>query len=362
MIEINGLSVQTKGFSIKDVSLKVQPGSCHCLIGPTGCGKTTLLEAVLGLRKIKKGTIILEGRDITNLPVNERGFSYVPQDLAIFPHLSVEENILYGIRHGRLPNKNEGYKLAYELAESLGITHLLKRRITNLSGGEKQRVALARALAPGHKYLLLDEPFSALHEGMKRELWFLIKELQRRYGFTILMVSHDIEETFFLSDYVSVMIDGSIRQAGPKDMVFSRPATLDVARFFGIRNILEAEIRGIQDGKYRLYCDDVRTEVLLPVERTNKKHQIGERVLFGIKPEDVIILRPDLQVKSDNLLNGKVIEIHQMGTRSMVIIKPDTSERVIEILMPQYALTKLNLKKSMPVTVSLESERLFVLG
>lgn len=122
---------------------------------------------------------MLDGKDITNLPVHKRRFSYVPQDLAIFPHLTVEENIFYGIRHGAVRDKKIKYEAAIEMAKLLGIFHLLKRKAVNLSGGERQRVALTRALAPGHKYLLLDEPLSALHEGMKKELWFLLKELQK---------------------------------------------------------------------------------------------------------------------------------------------------------------------------------------
>lgn len=113
----------------------------------------------------------------------------MPQDLAIFPHLTVEENIIYGIKYGSISEKDKYYEFARELAELLGIAHLLERRAVNLSGGEKQRVAFARALASGSKYLLLDEPLSALHEAMRKELWFLLKELQKRYGFTILMVS-----------------------------------------------------------------------------------------------------------------------------------------------------------------------------
>lgn len=360
MIEVKDIFIQTRGFSIKDASLNVHAGSCHCLIGPTGCGKTTLLEAILGLRKIQKGKILLDGKDITNLPVHERGFSYVPQDLAIFPHLTVADNISYGIKHGALSDKQKRYESALQIAESLGISHMLKRKTVNLSGGERQRVALARALAPGHRYLLLDEPLSALHEGMKKELWFLLKELQKKYHLTILMVSHDTEETFFLADYVSVMIDGIIHQTDTKEKVYTEPQNIEVARFFGIKNIFDAEIIGVEDKDYVLYCKELNNRILLPVDKMDERRN-DSLLTFGIRAEDVIILRPDLPVRKNNLLTGTVTEIYPMGCNVTVIFKPHNSERTIEIVLPDFAFSKLTLKPSMPVTVSLRSERLFVL-
>ncbi|BCB95339.1 ABC transporter ATP-binding protein [Dissulfurispira thermophila] len=360
MIEVKDIFIQTRGFSIKDASLNVHAGSCHCLIGPTGCGKTTLLEAILGLRKIQKGKILLDGKDITNLPVHERGFSYVPQDLAIFPHLTVEDNIFYGIKHGALSDKQKRHESALQIAESLGISHLLKRKAVNLSGGERQRVALARALAPGHRYILLDEPLSSLHEGMKKELWFLLKELQKKYHLTILMVSHDMEETFFLADYVDVMIDGVIHQTGTKEEVYTEPQNIEVARFFGIKNIFDAEIRVVEDKDYILYCKELNTSLLLPIDKMEER-QNDSLLTIGIRAEDVIILRHDLPIKKDNLLQGTVTEIYPMGSNSMVIFKPQNSQRLIEIVMPDFAFKKLDLKPSMSVTVSLRGERLFVL-
>lgn len=361
MIEIKGLTVQTKGFSLRDISLTVQFGTCHVVIGPTGCGKTTLLEAILGLREVQRGEIRVDGKNLTTFPPHKRGFSYVPQDLALFPHLSVEGNITYGIRNGSIHNRSELYKLASRLAESLGITHLLKKDVRNLSGGEKQRIALARALASGCKYLLLDEPFSSLHEGMKRDLWFLLKKLQKEHGFTVLMVSHDIEETFFLADYVSVMIDGRIHQTDKRDIVYRCPSDMEVARYFGIKNIFSGCVVAIDEKNYLLYSEDLRGKITLPLKATPYKYNIGDKVTFGIRPEDVIILRPDLPKKGDNLLSGSISAIYPKGSSLFVIFMPDNSEDTIEIDMPEYAATKLNLKVMMPVTISLRSERLFVL-
>ncbi len=361
MIEIKGMCVRSKDFLLKDVNLTVQSGSCHVVIGPTGCGKTTLLEATLGLRKLQEGEIWVDGKNVTHLPPHKRGFSYVPQDLALFPHLTVWENIIYGIKQSKIKNKTELYKLASELAEALGITHLLKKDIKNLSGGEKQRVALARALASGRKYLLLDEPFSALHEGMKKELWILLKNLQKAYELTILMVSHDLEETFFLSDYVSVMIEGTIRQTDKKEKVYRFPSDLEVAKYFGIKNIFSGKIIAMNDNNYLVYSEELKAKISIPSSSTSFKFNIGDTVSFGIRKEDVMILRPDLPRKNDNLLSGVITAIYPKGASVLVMFVPSGSDRSIEIEVPEYASSKLNLKTQSQAIVSLTSERIFVL-
>ncbi|MFN3739882.1 MAG: ABC transporter ATP-binding protein [Thermodesulfovibrionales bacterium] len=362
MIELKEITVSAGGFSIRDLSLNIQTGSCHILIGPTGCGKTTLLEAVLGLRRIKKGTIMLDGKDITNLPVHERGFSYVPQDLAIFPHLTVEDNILYGIRHGNVSDKQKRYEAGLEIAESLGISPLMKRKAVNLSGGERQRVALARALAPGHKYLLLDEPLSALHEGMKRELWFLLKELQKKYDLTILMVSHDLEETFFLADNISIMIDGHIHQTGQKDEIYHNPSTFQVADFFGIKNIFKAEKMSCDNDKVLVYCPELGTSLVVPAHM-NEKIEIGKPFFIGIRPEEVMILRHDkYKSDQDNLLHGTITAIFKKGSFNTILFKPRGASRTIEIDVPNYAFRKLDIKETQDVKVTLRKENLFFIG
>ncbi|MFN4131730.1 MAG: ABC transporter ATP-binding protein [Caldimicrobium sp.] len=365
MIEIIDLSLSIKGFTLRNISLTIETGTCHVLIGPTGCGKTTLLEAVLGLREIQKGKILLEGKDITKLPVHKRGFSYVPQDLAIFPHLTVEENLFYGIKHSNISNKEQRYREVLNLAERLGISYLLKRKAVNLSGGERQRIALARALAPGCKYLLLDEPLSALHEGMKRELWFLLKEMQINYDLTIFMVTHDLKEAFFLADNVSVMIDGAIIQTGKKEEVYTNPLTLEVARFFGIKNIFEAEIIELVENYYKTYCEILGAEIWVPMEKfknINEKKQRGDKLLFGIRSEDVIILRPDLPMRKENLLKGIIKEVYLAGSNSIVLFQPERSKEVVEIIMPEYAFSKLAVRPTIPATITLRPERIFLLS
>lgn len=360
MIEIEGLTLQIKDFSFNDVSLTVQTGSCHVIIGPTGCGKTTLLEAVIGLRKLQKGRIILDGKDIADLPVHKRSFSYVPQDLAIFPHFTVEENVFYGIRHSSISNKIERYDAALELVGSLGIGHLLKRKSVNLSGGERQRVSLARALAPGYRYLLLDEPLSALHEGMKKELWFLLKAMQKKYGFTILMVSHDMEETFFLADQISVMIDGKIRQSGIKEDIYNMPSTGEVADFFGIKNLFKAEVAETHGAFASIYCPELSATLVVLSGRLTAFTQ-GVSVKAGIRPEEIMILRPDRDSREkENILHGEIADIFEKGSSHLIIFKPEQAEKTIEIEVPKYAFRKLVIEKGRGAVIALKAENIFL--
>ncbi|BAU24154.1 ABC transporter [Caldimicrobium thiodismutans] len=359
MIQVENLWVEYRDFSLKEINLTVPSSSCHLLIGPTGCGKTTLLEAILGFKKVSQGSIFLEGKDISHLPVHKRGFSYVPQDLAIFPHLTVEENITYGIKFGKVENKQERIRFAFELAEAFGISHLLKKKASFLSGGERQRVALARALASGQRYLLLDEPFSSLHEGLKRELWLLLKELQKTLGLTILMVSHDLEETFFMADYVTVMIEGKILQSDTKEKVYREPKNIKVASYFGIKNIFNGIIKKIDHKDATIFCEEINKEITLPREKILKIS--SSQIKFGIREEEIIILRPDLPSKKENLIEGIVEEIYPFGPKTWVRFKPLYSKKAIEIILPDYALNKINLRPSKKITVTLPKEKIFVL-
>lgn len=178
------------------------------------------------------------------------------------------------------------------------------------------------------------------------------------------MVSHDLEEAFFLADYISVMIDGTIHHTDRKDMVYRYQSSLEVVRFFGIKNIFETEIMGKEGSYYKTYCNALNAEVIMHSQRIEdnieNRTQRG-KVTFGIRSEDVIILRPDLPMRKENLLTGIIKEIYPAGSNSIVIFKPDKSNELIEIIMPDYALSKLSARPLIPAVVSLRSERLFVL-
>lgn len=236
MITISKLSVAFGDFQIRDVDLELREGGCLAVLGPSGAGKTLLLETVMGSRKPNSGTVHLNDKDISSLPPEHRNIAYIPQDLALFPHLSVRENIAFGLKARNL--KQSIVSDIERIARVLGIGHLLCRKdIRTLSGGEKQRVALARALVVNPSVLFLDEPLSALDAAGSRELLQALRKMRRELNPTMFLVSHDLTEVCFLADEVAIMIDGRIAEKGPLQSVVSSPKSLASARFLNLRNV-----------------------------------------------------------------------------------------------------------------------------
>lgn len=354
MLEIKDVSIRAGEFAVKGISLNVEDSACYVIIGPTGSGKTIFLEAIMGFKKLISGEIRLGKKNITDMPAEQRGISYLPQDLALFPHLNVKENILYGLKIKGITDR-QYFDLADDLIDTLGIKHLLNRVTHNLSGGERQRVALVRAIATGNKYLLLDEPFSALHEGMKSELWFLLKELQERYRLTVLMVTHDVEEAFLLADTISIMINGRLEQTGKKEEVYRYPATIDAAEFFGIRNLFDAEIT---DKENIVRCKELNAELFVKASLNHR----SKNFKIGIRAEDIMILRTGRTITGqDNIIEGIITDIFRKGATDIVLLKPQNSKRIIEIEMPFYAFQKLDIKKGLSAGVILKAECIFCL-
>jgi len=364
VLELERLTIQAGTFSVTKIDLTIQPGCCHVLVGPTGCGKTTLLEAIVGIRRPHSGVIRLEGRDITDLPIERRGIAYLPQDLALFPHLSVEDNIFYGIKQQKGLNEARG-NFVLQLTQELGISHLLNRGIGNLSGGERQRVALVRALAPGSRYLLLDEPFSALHEAIRRDIWQLILELKRQLGLTIVMISHDLKEAFFLGDEISVMVEGKPLQTDKKEILYERPKSAAVAAFLGLKNLFPARILYVQDQEVIITLQDMPQKLILFFKQTRDMSELAPNspVLIGIRSEHVMLLRPGMANKHQkNLITGVIEDVFFQGKDYTAIFRPDGSFITIRIDVPGYAASKLSLKRGDSATICMCPERLFLLS
>lgn len=362
MLEVSNLTVRAGSFLLNNVSLTVAPSSCHAIVGATGSGKSLLLESIVGIRHPLSGSIALNGRDITDLPIEQRYISYVPQDLALFPHLSVRENILFGARVRGIQDDVHG-ALVERLVASVGIGSLLDRSVTNMSGGERQRVALVRALATGNRFLLLDEPFSALHEGLRRELLFVLMELHKMHGLTVLIVTHDTEEAFFLSDTMLVLLGGEVRQSGAVRVIYERPASLDVAHYFGIRNLFTATVTDIGERESIVVCPSLKTDLRLrhPVSHSNLPAR-GVPCTVGIRAENVMIVRPDREHKiHDNLIHGSVSKIFMRGTSHTVLFTPIGNGPPVEIDVPDYAFRKLAIQEEAPVSIFFKAESLFIL-
>jgi len=232
MIKINNLSIHLPDFAVEDVSLAIEPGEFFILLGPTGAGKSLILEALAGLVPITEGSLHLHGEEITHLPPEKRHLAIVYQDGALFPHLTVEENIAFGLRYQK-KEAGDPHAQVHDLMDRLGITHLKKRKPRTLSGGEKQRTALARALAVKPDILLLDEPLSALDPTTRKEISRLLKTLHQEKKMTCLMVTHDFDEARYLGQSMAVIRDGRIEQSGPVHTLFHHPKTPFVARFLG---------------------------------------------------------------------------------------------------------------------------------
>lgn len=221
MLRLEKVCKDWKGFKLKDISFEVKKGEYFIVMGHSGAGKTLLLETIAGIYKPDRGRIYLNGEDITEIPPEKRGIAYIPQEYALFPHLSVYDNIAFGLKIRRF-NKSEIEKTVKELAEILGIVHILKRKPKTLSGGEKQRVAIARALAIKPKLLLLDEPFSNLDYQIRSKLIEEMKKWRKELEFTAIHVTHNFEEAIALGDRVGIMTNGSIELIGkPKKVAKS---------------------------------------------------------------------------------------------------------------------------------------------
>lgn len=220
---------------LKDISLEVRSGEILALLGESGCGKSSLLKAMLGLYPLAKGKIFFQGKEIQNLPSHKRGISVVFQDLRLFPHLNVEENVGFSLELQKVP-KAERKKRVEELLKLVQLEGYSERRIDSLSGGQMQRVAIARALAMNEKLLFLDEPFSALDPNLRREMGDFLLELQRKENLTVVLVTHDQEEALRLAHRIALMKDGEILQVDEGEKLYYAPVNEYVARFMGKGN------------------------------------------------------------------------------------------------------------------------------
>ncbi len=219
-------------FRLSDINLSVRKGEYHIVLGPTGSGKSTLMKCILGLYRPGGGSITLDDSDLLRVPPEKRCLGYLPQNYALFPHLSVEGNIRFGL-HSRRLTASAGDEQVTLQCDAFKIGPLRGRNVRTLSGGEQQKVALARALITRPKVILLDEPFSSIDEGSRRRLWFDLKQAIRRAGVTAVHITHHLEAAYTLGDRLSVLIDGRLVQSGRKEEVFRYPATESVARFLG---------------------------------------------------------------------------------------------------------------------------------
>jgi len=299
MITIENLHIQLGEFDLHDINLHVAENDFFMLMGPSGAGKTILLEAIAGLVPVKSGRIKVAGQDITQLPPERRGISIVYQDYALFPHLTVANNIRYGLRFQKI-KKGEGDQRLDQLLKLLNLQHLANRSPETLSGGEQQRVAMARALIVNPRILLLDEPLSALDPRLREEFRLVLKRLQQQSTATILMVTHDFAEALALGHQGAIINAGRIEQSGSMEELFQRPQSTLVADFVGMKNLFAVTILGetarIKDLQIQL----------------GHSHDQGEGFI-AIRPEDIVLSTKQLQSSMRNSFQGRIKQIISQG-------------------------------------------------
>ncbi|NWF56868.1 MAG: ABC transporter ATP-binding protein [Syntrophaceae bacterium] len=363
MIVVRGLHLSLGDFRIGNLNLTVKEAAFNVLLGPTGAGKTLILESIAGLRRVHKGQIFFGEEEVQHLPPEKRGVSYVPQDLALFPHLTVEKNLVFGLRTpGQNFLKDDPY--LGRLVETLKIEHLLQRYPQGLSGGEKQRVALGRALAPSPRLLLLDEPLAALDPALRNETQQLLISLHRSLRFTALHVTHDLDEAYLLGEKINVLIHGRLEQSGSREEVFLHPRTWDVARFLGLRNLFPGRVLKGDGGEGSVNIGLWGRKVVIPSSQTARSVSPGEEVILYLRPEEVMILRPGKPIKESlrgNILGGSVERILDRGTHRWVLFRPSGLDVHLEINLPNYVFRNLGLQEGQGIQVAMRRESFWVI-
>lgn len=357
MIKIENLNSSFGSFNLSGINLHIPYGCSFVLLGPTGAGKSLLLECILGIRNIKSGKIILAGKDITNLQPEKREIAYLPQELYLFNHLSVKENILFGPKARRIrPDKIKG-NLSM-IIEALSLEDLIGRKdIKSLSRGEQQRVALARALILHPKVLLMDEPFSALDARIKRRFQLLLREIQSESELTILHVTHDQEEAFIMADRMAVILEGKVEQSGTPEDIYHNPVNLKIARFLMMENIYPI-IAKKDSGGGILILDSLNISVdEIPFEGNG---------YFGIRPEEVVVIRPDRPLREElktNFFNGIITRILNLGDRRMIrIVLNGTNNIAIEASLTHHTIRESKIKENTAIQIHLPPEAIWVYG
>ncbi len=324
-IVIQGVSKQYGDFvAVENLNLSIFKGEIFALVGASGCGKTTLLRMLAGFAHPSTGRISIDGADMNEVPPHERPVNMMFQSYALFPHMTVEGNVGYGLR--RLPL--DAARRAQRIREALDMVQLgplAERKPHQLSGGQRQRVALARALIRRPKVLLLDEPLSALDKKLREKTQFELMDLQYELGITFVVVTHDQDEAMALASRIAVMDRGKVLQVGTPSEIYEFPASRFVADFVGTTNLFESTVTARAAGLIRLACTETGCE--LTVEDAGA-FAPGQRVWLALRPEKIRLSKEPPQSERANRLRGTVWELGYLGNRSTYQIKTGTGKVV----------------------------------
>jgi ABC-type sugar transport system ATPase subunit len=349
MIEIKDLSIDLGEFHLKDINLSIGDREYFVILGPTGAGKTVLLECIAGLNKIKQGEIWVNGDDITHLAPEERKTGYVPQDYVLFPFLSVADNIAFGLKEAKYKDV-EIKERVNTLAHLMAITHLLNRDTRSLSGGEKQRVALARALALSPKILLLDEPLGALDLQTAKYLRLELKRIHDELGITTIHITHDQTEAEEIADRLGVLNAGRLEQVGMPDEVFFYPGNEAVSDFIGSPNILECDYcNSLGQGLMEVDCGGLR--IVIP----HDGNSIERIALF---PRDIYISDTLPPGPHMNRFKGIITQIKPSGTTERLSVR--VGDKTLQAEIPRDISKDMDLAVGKEVFLILKLKRIKV--
>ncbi|MDD3239543.1 MAG: ABC transporter ATP-binding protein [Lachnospira sp.] len=328
MIELHHIKKSYDGENtvIDDINLDIKKGEFVTLLGPSGCGKTTILRMIAGFEMPTDGEILLGGKDISELPPNERPINTVFQKYALFPHLNIYDNVAFGLKLKKMPKKQQDEKVRKAL-EIVDLEGFEKRSIHTLSGGQQQRIAIARAIVNEPKVLLLDEPLSALDYKMRKEMQMELKNMHKKLGITFIFVTHDQEEALTMSDKVVVMAHGAIQQVGTPEEIYNEPSNVFIADFIGESNIF----KGVMSGKFKAkFCKAEFTCV--------DDYAKGTVIDAVIRPEDFVLTKPE-----EGIISGEILSSDFKGTFYEVAVLCGKNEIEVHSLKNGAPGTKVGL-------------------
>lgn len=334
MIKIENLSKKIGNFKMKNINLEIEKGDYYVILGPSGTGKTMLLEIIAGLKKIDTGKLYFEEKLVNSIKPESRNVGMVYQDYMLFPNMNVEKNILFGVK-----NKNSSdYKDKFSsLIKKLEIEHLIKRDTKNLSGGERQRVALARTLITEPNVLLLDEPLSALDYNTKDKVQDKLIEIHHEYNMTTLHVTHDFNEAIYLADKIAIIKDGEIVQKGNVEEIFQKPKNSFVAGFVGCKNIFKGKV--IQKNYIKI-TDTVFIDAIV-----SEKKEIS----IMIRSDNIIVSLEKINSSAKNSFKGKIIKINRK--LNVIEVTVDIGVEIVAyITYSSFQKMKLDMEKEVFIT------------
>ena len=348
IVKLNNISkcyVKDK-YVIKECSLSIYEGEFLTILGPSGCGKTTILRMISGLETVSSGNVYIDGIDVTKIDASKRPVNTIFQNFALFPHMTVEENISYGLKTKKVP-KGEIKNRVKEMLELIQLSGYEKRKPNELSGGEQQRVAIARGLINKPKVLLLDEPLSSLDLKLKKKMQLELKRLQKKLGITFVYVTHSQDEALTMSDRIIIFKDGKIIQDGTPKEIYHNPKSLFVADFIGDSNIFKGVVTKMTD----LYTTISLTDNEY-IKIKNTDYQLQDKLTLMIRPENIKILNKN----TGNLLEAKIKDTIYNGDFTRIIVLYNKNEIKINIE------SDIEYRKGDVVYLDFDEDKITILG